>query len=121
MQPTGEIDVDPKHVAWINGCLDDSTNLMTFWFEFWCPLGFWDSQLHVPFGHDYAGVGPEEIRSAMCPKCKHCFVVSPSDVCYARETVRRIKNLTKCVRRKVYPCKYVHTHNLCEAPECGAS
>ena len=85
--------------------------------EFECPL----CQLHVPFGHDYAeGVGPDETRSAMCPKCNHCFAVSPSDVCYARETVRRIKNLTKSVRRKVHPCKYAHTQNLCQAPECRA-
>jgi len=119
-QPLGLVDEDPKKVAHIQGWQEDGYNpKMHFHIEFWCPMcfdgtGTDDEMLVVNFEHDYAvGVGPENSRSAVCHLCKHAFVVSTSDILYAKQKVRNLKRLNY-VRQKLYPCDYTHTPKFCE-------
>ena len=120
-QPLGIVDVDPKHMATIKGWEDDKTLKKHFYIDFWCPLCFdstkWrDESMTVNFDYEYdAGVGSDVSRSAVCPQCKHAFVVSSGDIMYARQKVRNVKKMSY-VNQKLYPCLYTHTPQFCQVP-----
>ena len=124
-QPLGLVDEDKTKLAHIQGWQEDGYNgKMHFFLEFWCPLcfdpnGTEDEKLVVNFDHDYAvGVGTEKSRPVVCKLCKHAFVVSTSDICYAKQKIRNLKRLNY-VRQKMYPCDYSHSPMFCEVLSCA--